>query len=59
MRYPFLYYFGGFLWWLLIRFCKTNLEDEQAEDKRIRNIVFSIALGMIIAFVSIKNSKLN
>ena len=29
-------YLGGFLWWLFIKFCQTDLETEQAEDKRIR-----------------------
>jgi hypothetical protein len=54
MRYPFLHYLGGFLWWLLIKFCKTNLEDEQAENNRIRNLVFSITLGIVITFISVK-----
>lgn len=45
---------GGFLWWLLIKFCKTKLEDEQAEDKWARNILFLIVLGLIATFISIK-----
>jgi hypothetical protein len=54
MRYPLLDYLGGFLWWLLIKFCKTKLEDEQAQDKWARNILFSIILGLIATFISIK-----
>jgi hypothetical protein len=54
MRYPFLHYLGGFLWWLIIKFCRTKLEDEQAEQKRVRNILFSIILGLIATFISIK-----
>lgn len=45
---------GGFLWWLLIKFCKTKLEDEQAQDKWARNILFLIVLGLIATFISIK-----
>ena len=44
---------GGFLWWLLIKFCKTKLEDEQAEDKWARNILFLIVLGLIATFASV------
>lgn len=40
MRYPLLHYLEGFLWWLFIKFCQTDLETEQAEAKRIRNILF-------------------
>ena len=29
MRYEALKDVGGFLWWLIIRFAKTDLEDEQ------------------------------
>ena len=45
---------GGFLWWLLIKFCKTKLLDEQSEDKWVRNILFLIVLGLITTFISIK-----
>lgn len=54
MRYPLLDYLGGFLWWLIIKFCKTKLEDEQAQDKWARNILFLILLGLIATFISIK-----
>ncbi len=53
MRYPLLHYLGGFLWWLLIKFCKTDLDYEQSEENRIRNILFSIILGLMVAFISI------
>jgi hypothetical protein len=45
---------GGLLWWILIKFCKTKLEDEQSDDKWSRNILFLIVLGLIVAFISIK-----
>ncbi len=54
MRYPLLHYLGGFLWWLFIKFCKTDLETEQAEDKRIRNILFTIVIGLVISFIIVK-----
>ena len=54
MRYIVLTDFGGFLWWLLIKFCKSKLEDEQAQDKWARNILFLIVLGLIATFISIK-----
>ena len=28
---------GGFLWWLIIKFGKTDLENEQSEKNWIRN----------------------
>jgi hypothetical protein len=45
---------GGFLWWLLIKFCKTKLEDEQKEENWSRNIFFLIIIGLVIAFFTIK-----
>ncbi|MEO8255554.1 MAG: hypothetical protein ABI554_14335 [Flavobacterium sp.] len=54
MRYPFLHYLGGFLWWFFVKFCKTDLDNEQAEDKRIRNILFTLILGIIATFISVK-----
>ncbi|CAM4368823.1 hypothetical protein GILI108418_16975 [Gillisia limnaea] len=45
--------FGGFLWWVLIRFCKTDLKEEQKEDKKPRNLIFLIGLGLLIGFISI------
>lgn len=57
MRYTDFSDLGGFLWWLLIKFCKTKLEDEQAKDKWSRNIFFVIILGIMIAFISVKFFK--
>ena len=54
MRYPFLHYLGGFIWWILIKFCKTDLTIEQSEDNRIRNILFSLAIGIILGFITVK-----
>ena len=54
MRYRALTDFGGFLWWLIIRFGKTELEEEQTKEKWARNLFFLIILGLIIAFLTIK-----
>jgi hypothetical protein len=54
MRYPLPDYLEGFLWWIFIKFCKTDLEAEQAEDKRVRKIFFTLVIGTALAFVSVK-----
>jgi hypothetical protein len=54
MRYVIISDLGGFLWWLLIKFCRTNLLEEQGEDKWARNIFFLCMLGIITAIVVIK-----
>ncbi len=46
-------YLGGLLWWIFIKFCKTDLEAEQAEDKRIRNTLFTIVIGTAIGFIAV------
>ena len=45
---------GGFLWWLLIRFTKTNLKNEQSEKYEARNFLFIFLLICFIAFMKIK-----
>jgi hypothetical protein len=54
MRYTDLCDLGGFLWWLLIKFCKTKLEDEQTKEKWSRNIFFLLVIGIGLAFIVIK-----
>lgn len=54
MRYTDLSDIGGFLWWLLIKQCKSNLVDERKEEKWARNIFFLILLGVFIGFISTK-----
>ncbi len=54
MRYKIESDIGVFLWWVLIKFCKTDLKEEQAENKWSRNIFFLAVLGLIVAFISIK-----
>jgi len=54
MRYQLESDIGGFLWWLLIRFCKTDLKEEQSKDKWSRNVFFLIAIGTAIGFIAVK-----
>lgn len=54
MRYKIESDIGGFLWWLIIKFCKTDLKEEQTENKWSRNIFFLIVIGLVIGFVSVK-----
>jgi hypothetical protein len=54
MRYIIYSDMGGLLWWLLIRFCKTKLKDEQANDKWSRNVFFLCAIMYIIMFIYVK-----
>lgn len=45
---------GGFLWWILIRFCKTELKEEQIEEKMSRNLLLLIVIGILFGIVSVK-----
>lgn len=42
---------GGFWYWILIKFGRTKLSDEQADQNRRRNLFFLFFLNII--FVSI------
>ena len=52
-RYMFLVKLGGFLWWFLVKFGKTKLNQEQLEEKKERNIFFLVII-IIISFIKIK-----
>lgn len=45
---------GGFLWWVLIRFCKTKLEDEQRQSKIARNVFFTYVMLIAMMFIAVK-----
>jgi len=51
--------FGGTLWWVLIRFCRTDLQNERTKQKSARNFLFLILICYLIAFFSIKLSTPN
>lgn len=44
---------GGFLWWLFVRFCKTDLKDEQSEKHWARNIVVLIIVFIVLIGLSL------
>lgn len=47
--------FGGILWWVLIKFCRTNIDDELSDKKKPRNI---ICLSVVIILISLIASLL-
>lgn len=42
---------GGLWYWILVKFCKTKLSDEQADENRRRNLYFLFFINTI--FISI------
>lgn len=50
-KYILLVEIGGFFWWLLIRFGKTKLKEEQDHKYSARNIFFMCAVFIFIAFI--------
>jgi hypothetical protein len=54
MNYLFFSDFGGFIWWVFIKFCSTRLEEEQAKEKESRNIIVLIVTIYLIGFVTVK-----
>lgn len=52
MRYTDFSDAGGFLWWVIVKQCKSNLGDEQKEEKWARNIFCLVLLGVFIGFFS-------
>ena len=57
MRYELLTDIGGFIWWLLTKFCSTKLEEEQTQEKWSRNIIVFIVAIYLIAYISVKISS--
>ena len=45
---------GGFLWWLFIRFERTDLEQEQTHKYDFRNFLVIAVLVVMFTFVSVK-----
>ena len=54
MSYIFISYLGGTVYWIFIKFCKTNLEDELKFENKERNILTFIISVLIIGFFSVK-----
>lgn len=51
--------FGGTLWWALIRFGRTKLDDEHRNEKSARNFIFLLFICYLIAFITIKLTNSN
>ncbi len=45
---------SGFLWWVLVRFCKTDLKEEQSKEKAGRNFLFLALIIFILVFITTK-----
>ena len=50
MRFKDLSDIGGFLWWILVKFCNTDLKDERTDDKWGRNIFTLLIIGTFIGY---------
>ena len=46
--------FGGFVWWVFIRFCRTKLSDEQKAEKHARNFICFLVVCYLITYMIIK-----
>lgn len=53
-RYDWILDFGGFLWWLFIRFGRTNLKEEQTHKHDFRNFWVVVVLVILLTFISVK-----
>jgi len=42
---------GGLLWWIFIRFCKTDLDEEQSEKYQARNLFLIIIIVFLITSI--------
>ena len=54
MRDELLTDIGGFLWWLIVRRCKTELKKEQTKENWSRNYFFLIVIVFLIALMTLK-----
>lgn len=53
MRYIDFSDIGGFLWWIFVRFCKTDLKEEQSKNYWARNIFILIMVFIGLIGVSV------
>ena len=54
MRYESFHEIGGFIYWMIFKFCKTKLSEEQNIKNRERNIFIFIISIFILGFISVK-----
>lgn len=53
MRYSDLSDIGGFLWWFLVKFRKTDLVEEQSKKKWERNIFILVIIFIVTVALTI------
>jgi hypothetical protein len=54
MAYKFQAEVGAFLWWVFIKFSKTDLGIEKKDENDARNIFFFYLLVILICIISVK-----
>ncbi len=52
LRNAFFIEIGGILWWGIIRFCRTRLEEETSDKYKARNVLFLFIF--ILFFIRVK-----
>lgn len=57
MRHTLLTDIGGFLYWIIFKFCKTDLKEEQSKNNWSRNIFIFIVALIIMFFLSVQLKK--
>lgn len=51
MRFTDLSNFGGFIWWLFVRFTKTDLVKEQSQENWSRNIFIVLLIFTFFGWI--------
>jgi hypothetical protein len=54
MRYGLFSDIGGFIYWLVFKFCKSDLQIELSKNNWARNIFITLITIFIITFLSVK-----
>jgi hypothetical protein len=54
MRYGIFSDIGGFIYWLVFKFCKSDLQIELSKKNWARNIFITMVTIFIITFLSVK-----
>lgn len=52
-KYDWVFNLGGYLWWLFIRFGRTNLIEEQTHKHDFRNFMVIAVLIIFLTFISV------
>jgi hypothetical protein len=54
MRHRLLTNIGGLIWWLFIKFGKTDLDIELAKENWSRNLFIFLIIIILLGFISVK-----